>query len=406
MTDTTAQTSRERLAIVTTHPIQYHTPWFRSIAANSAFDLKVFYLWDFGIEARRDQGFGQDIQWDIPLLDGYAYVFVPNASRDPGTHHFFGLQNPTLFQRLRDFRPDAALLIGYKYASLLKLIFAGGRPFPLIMKGDSHRLVPRSQSIKSQLTNRIISHIYRRFTAVLYVGKANRDYFRMHGVAEDRLFFSPHAVDNDRFGGNLQATRMAAAAWRRELGISDDHLLILFAGKFEDKKCPLDLLQAFTRLDRADVSLLFVGDGHRRDELQRRAANIPRVFFAPFQNQTKMPRTYATCDLFVLPSFGPEETWGLSVNEALCLRRAVVVSTHVGCGPDLVRNGTNGLTFPAGDVAALAQVLKEALADRPRLVDWGEAGYKVVTDYSYREATNGLKHAFEFATNANSFCTS
>src|SRR5437764_6735077 len=122
---------------------------------------------------------------------------------------------------------------------------------------------------------------------------------------------------------------------------------------FEDKKLPLDLLEAFRRFSEKrgqrsevrgqkeegggrNVALLFVGSGTLETELRSRAATTANVFFAPFQNQTEMPRTYAASDLFVLPSLGPEESWGLAVNEALCLSRPVIVSDHVGCGPDLV----------------------------------------------------------------------
>lgn len=133
-----------------------------------------------------------------------------------------------------------------------------------------------------------------------------------------------------------------------------------------------------------------MGNGALEGELRKRAAECRNVFFAPFQNQSEMPRTYAACDLFVLPSFGPEESWGLAVNEALCLARPIVVSSHVGCAADLVREGVNGLAFPAGDVAALTDALRNALSDRERLAEWGKAGREIVAKYDYPAATEGL----------------
>ena len=72
-----------RLAIVTTHPIQYYAPWFRHLAAGGDLDLKVFYLWDFGVTDKVDPVFGQAVRWDVPLLEGYEHEFVPNRSRRP-----------------------------------------------------------------------------------------------------------------------------------------------------------------------------------------------------------------------------------------------------------------------------------------------------------------------------------
>jgi len=43
--------------------------------------------------------------------------------------------------------------------------------------------------------------------------------------------------------------------------------------------------------------------------------------------------------------------------------RAVIVSDQVGCGPDLVRNGENGYTFPCGDIPVLAEALQGVLED-------------------------------------------
>lgn len=388
---------RRRLAVATTHPIQYYAPWFRWIAANSReIELKVFYLWNRGAEAKHDPGFGRAVQWDVPLLDGYEHEFIPNTARVPGSDRFLGIRNEKVGSRIRAFAPDAALLIGYRYASMMRLIFTPerARGYPLIFRGDSHRIsASRSAKWKVESRKAVISQVYRRFAAFLYVGQANRDYFQMHGVPEEKLFLAPHAIDNDRFMGSADDAGDAAKAWRRSLGIPEDHLVVLFAAKFEEKKRPLDLLAAFEALGRDDVSLLFVGNGQLEQELRTRAGGARNVFFAPFQNQSEMPRTYAACDLFVLPSFGPEESWGLAVNESLCLARPVIVSDHVGCAADLVRHGQTGLVFPAGDVLALTEALRNALSDRERLREWGIAGRQIVRNYDYAHATAGLERA-------------
>ena len=60
-----------RLAVITTHPIQYYAPWFRYLSGMPGLDLRAFYLWDFGVTDRVDPQFGQAIRWDVPLLEGY-----------------------------------------------------------------------------------------------------------------------------------------------------------------------------------------------------------------------------------------------------------------------------------------------------------------------------------------------
>lgn len=382
-----------RLAVITTHPIQYNAPWFRHLSRERGLDLRVFYLWDFGIAPRRDPRFGHVIQWDVPLLEGYDSEMVPNASWRPGTHHLAGLWNPSLPRRVRAFDPTHVLLLTYNYAAIYDFLARWGNTrAPLLFRGDSHRLV-RPAGLGAVVRRRLIERIFRRFSAFLYVGQANRRYFTEHHVPDARLFFAPHAVDNDRFIDGDGTARRDAQLWRTELGIPRAHRVVLFAGKFEPKKRPLDLLHAFRRAAVPETSLLFVGAGELDSALRSAAGADPRIHFAPFQNQTAMPRTYAAGDLFILPSFGPGETWGLAVNEAMCVERPVVVSSHVGCAEDLVEHGRNGLTFPAGDVDALARTLQVALSDDARLRAWGRAARDRVTRYSYAAAADGLCEA-------------
>lgn len=379
----------KRLAIVTSHPIQYYAPWFRHLA--TVANIRVFYLWDFGITEQADQGFQQVVQWDIPLLSGYDYEFVQNVSSAPGTYHFWGLQNPTLIDQVKAFQPDAVLMMNYNYASLYRFLWQWNSDWaPLLFRGDSHRLIPTS-GLKATLRREVISQIYRKFSACLYVGKANYEYLRFHRVPAERLFFSPHAIDNQRFMSQIETAHETAIDWKHALGIPAATSVILFAGKLEAKKRPLDLLQAFVKANLPNVALLFVGAGQLESELRSQAP--PNVYFAPFQNQSLMPRTYAIADLFVLPSYGAWETWGLAINEAMCLARPVVVSSHVGCAQDLVTPFENGLLFAAGDTDALAACLREAFSDRSRLQAWGAASQARIAQYSYTQATDGLFQA-------------
>jgi glycosyltransferase involved in cell wall biosynthesis len=242
----------------------------------------------------------------------------------------------------------------------------------------------------------VLAALFRRFAAFLYVGEANREYLRQHCVPADRLFFSPHAVDNDRFAADLGATRNEALVWRRELGIPQDRQVILFVGKFEDKKRPTDLIEAFAHAKLPRAALLLVGNGHLEPQLREAAARVQHVYFAPFQNQSKMPRTYAAGDVLVLPSLGPHETWGLCVNEAMCLGKPVIVSSHVGCGPDLVKHGKNGFVFPAGDIDALADCLREITRDPERIPTFGAGSRELIKGYGYRQATDGLLAALNW----------
>ena len=83
----------KRLAIVITHPVQYYSPIFKLLTKAGKIKLKVFYTWEKSSALKYDPGFGKDIEWDIPLLEGYEYTFVKNVSKKPDSNHFNGINN-------------------------------------------------------------------------------------------------------------------------------------------------------------------------------------------------------------------------------------------------------------------------------------------------------------------------
>ena len=377
-----------RLAVVLSHPTQYYSPWFRWLRAHTELEFRVFYLWEAGVTAQADPGFRRTFKWDVDLLSGYDHEFVPNVADQPGTEHFRGLRNPTLTTRLAAWKPDAVLLFGYAYATHLRLImWARSRGLPLIFRGDSHFLGRTAPGWSRTL---LLKLLYRQFAAVTYVGQANRDYFATLGVPSRKLFFAPHSVDHGLFDATRPDHRAAAASLRAQLGIAASTRVVLFAGKFVAAKQPRELLDAFLALNLPDAALVLVGDGPEKSALQERAqsASPGQVHFLPFANQSEMPARYLLADIFVLPSRGLYETWGLAVNEAMHMGVPCLVSDRVGCQRDLVTDGETGWVFRAEHPAVLREKLAAALASdlpafKPRVA-------ARIAGYTYEQTTAGL----------------
>lgn len=378
------------------HPTQYYSPWFRWLRSRSGIPFRVFYLWDFGVTRQRDPGFGTTFSWDVDLVSGYDHEFVPNLSRHPGAESFFGFRNPGLTARLAQWRPSAVLLFGYKWAAHMRVIaWAWGSRTPLIFRGDSHLL---GRGSPGPLVRLALRAVYSRFASFLYVGEANRDYFRAFGVPDSRLFFAPHSVDAELFNPEGPGHRESARALRVRLGIAPGAKVVLFAGKLTAAKQPAELLEAFVSLGRPDTELVFVGDGPEKAALEARAraAAGSRVHFVPFANQSEMPARYLLADLFVLPSRGVYETWGLAVNEAMHMGVPCLVSDRVGCQRDLVLPGETGWVFDLGDAGALRAALGRALDDlsqAPLAARMRDAVRKRISGYGYPRTTAGLLEA-------------
>lgn len=404
----------KKLAIIVTHPIQYYSPLFRKINEMGKIELKVFYTWSQAQGKKYDPGFGKEVDWDIPLLDGYDYTFVNNISKKPGSNHFNGIINPTLIKEIEEWNADAVLIIGWNFNSHLKAMRYFKGKIPVYFRGDSTLLDERSE-LKRIARRIFLRWVYSNIDYAFYVGTRNREYFLAHGLKPEQLIFSPHAIDNERFYDKDGRYKQKALEWRRSLGIKDNDFVFLFAGKLEPKKNPMSLLRAFIQLNLSrEIStsispknpkahLIFVGNGVLENELknyvtlrQAQCDSHYKIHFLPFQNQSAMPIVYRLGNVFVLPSQGPGETWGLAVNEAMACGLPVIVSDKVGCSVDLVENDKNGYIFKSNDEEELIKIMNSFIDkwknDKNKIDEMSLNSIEKIKDYSVDVLAENIKN--------------
>ena len=373
----------KKLAIVTTHPIQYYAPFFQILAQQVS--IKVFYSLGVSLQNKIDPGFGKVIEWDIPLLTGYEYCFAENKSKTPATNRFWGINNLDIIKVIDEYNPQAILVFGWSNFSHLKLMVCYKGKIPVWFRGDS-TLLDNSGSgfsvIRNLCRKAALSIIYRFIDKAFYVGTNNRKYFEWAGVLKQKLVHAPHAIDNERF---LENRTLEVIEFRKKLNIPQDALLFLFAAKFEKKKDPMLLLRAFEKAD-TNGYLLIAGNGALENQIRSFVVFMTkrdRVRIVDFQNQLNMPVLYQAADVYCLPSAGPGETWGLAVNEAMISGCAICVSDKVGCAEDLVINGLNGYIIKAGCTEDWAQVLS-VYTDRELAKKQGEKGREIARSFNYK----------------------
>lgn len=340
----------KKLAILTTHPIQYYAPVFRLLTERGKIEVKVFYSRP-PETTQYDKGFGRIVEWDIPLLEGYAYEYLEMGEVSP----------------ISKYSPDAVLVFGWSFPGHLKAMRMLKGKTAVWFRGDS-TLLDERPGLRQWARRLFLRWVYSHVDKAFYVGTHNKHYFLAHGLREDQLVFAPHAIDNERFADNEERQyETRARAWRQELGFADNDVVVLFAGKFEPKKDPLLLLEAVQRIGPS-LKLIMVGNGVLENEVKAIISRNPNMRWLEFQNQSMMPVVYRLGDIFCLPSRGPGETWGLAVNEAMACGRPVIASTQCGCATDLVINGQTGHQFQAGDLASLTAALQKTLTSDLRLL--------------------------------------
>lgn len=382
-----------KLAIVCTHPIQYYAPVFRALAQSGSVEPRVFYTWSQSSEgANFDPDFGMRFAWDIPLLEGYGHSFVENTASDPTPSRFFGVRTPTLLREISTWGADAVLVYGWPMYAHLRLLVQSKRKLPVLFRGDSTLLDP-IKPLRRLARRTLLRWVYSHVDMAIAVGQNSRDYFRWCGLPSERIAFAPHSVDTGRFSDPTGEHEQRASIWRAEFYIPEACPVLLYAGKFTEKKDPLSLLEAFQKLGTS-AHLVFVGSGQLERALRERAGTLPNVHFLPFQNQSVMPSVYRLADLFVLPSRGPGETWGLAMNEAMASERPVIAGSRVGGARDLIEPGRTGWTFESGNVEALAGVLLDAIGlGREGLLNMGGRARQAISNWSTEAAAKGIETA-------------
>jgi glycosyltransferase involved in cell wall biosynthesis len=400
---------RVRLAYLVSHPIQYQAPLLRRIAQEPGIDLTVLFGSDFSLSAYRDEGFGVDVAWDIPLLDGYRHEFLQPLI-DHRTVSFTSPLSRNLYQRLTlsDGSPafDALWIHGYaSLQSIQALLFAKALGIPVLLRADSS-LYDRPRSFKTLAAKKLVLGLLRRFVAAtLPAGTPNAEYWAHYFGADFPQFLMPYAVDNEAFAAGALAAAADEPSLRAQLGLALTTPVVLFASKLQTRKLCVDLVHAFHQLltDPAlrlenPPALLIVGDGEERASLEAlvRDRHIPGVVFAGFRNQTELPRYFQLSTVFVLPS--RHEPWGLIVNEVMAAGLPAIVSSDVGAAPDLVLNDSTGYIYPVGNVAALAQALHKILSTPGKAAAMGHAAQLHMARWSIESNIAGLRNALAHTT--------
>jgi len=379
------------IIFLNSHPIQYFAPLYQQITDATDLDLEVVYCSDDGIVGRKDAEFGVNLKWDIPLLEGYRYLFLKNYSFYPSKNNrMWGMINWGIIPYLYKKPPSLIIVHGWLYIThLLTIIFGKIFGHTICLRAET----PLNQELLKPKTitffkHRVLQVLFLFIDHFLYIGFQNKLFYQKMGIAERKLHFAPYCVDNERFHTIHTQTNKTEA--RKKLGLPLAPKIILFSGKYIEKKRPFDLLQAIMLLGDIDFLLVMVGDGELRPRMLTFIEEHQlekKVVLTRFVNQTEIPFYYAAADVFIMCS-GLGETWGLSVNEAMNFELPIVISDACGCSYDLVEHQKNGFIFPMGNIHLLQEGLEKCLHLKDNAM--GNYSLQKIKQYSFQQVIQTL----------------
>lgn len=201
-----------------------------------------------------------------------------------------------------------------------------------------------------------------------------------------RLATIPLGVDTDRFHPPTDAERREA---RGRLGVAEDEVVILFVGRLSHhaKAHPFPLYVGAAEAARKSgrpIHLIFAGWAANQAVLEafrdgaKRFAGGARVSFVDGTAQENRTGVWHAADVFASPSDNIQETFGLSVIEAMSCGLPVVATDWDGYR-DLVADGETGLLVPT-------MTVRDASATTTSRLLMGELNY----DYFLAECSQGV----------------
>ena len=342
-----------RLAFLLAKPTQFDAPFFQWLQRHRpGIPFKVYYWQPVDTGADTDTETGRSLAWGINLLEGYPWL-----QADPG--------QPDAFENeLRQNGVRYLVSNGWKkgFAPLLKAAQKQGTALGLRIDSVAWDIPPHLL-----LARRIVlGRAYKKFSLFFSSGSLCDDYLRKIGISQEKIRRWPYIIDDAFFARNPR--RIEEALVLRQRYALDERPVVLSVCKWVDRENPAELLQAFIQLNDAGLQLVMVGDGALRPRLEalRRQARQLSITFPGYVPYTELPAWYALSSVFVHPA--RREVWGVSIHEALAAGCAAIGSSRVGSACDLIVPGGNGYTYPLGNLPALAQAIRQALAIPPSAI--------------------------------------
>jgi glycosyltransferase involved in cell wall biosynthesis len=284
-------------------------------------------------------------------------------------HNIYHQLSPSILRALkRHGIPAVMTLHDYKLICPAYTLYTDGSPCERCRGHRYYNAVLHSCVKDSRLKSAICAtEAYAHATTGIYRDNVNfyvaPSQFMARKVVE--FGFNPHQVVH--IPNFIDATRIDAASAVGEY--------VLFAGRLEKVKGVMTLLRAIDSSALARTrEVRIAGDGEQRAELEAycASAGLANVRFLGHRSPADMKQLLADAAFAVVPSEWYENA-PLSVMEAAAHGKAVIVS-EMGGIPELVKPGETGVTFPAGNVEALAGAIEALLADPAKTAEMGRRG--------------------------------
>ena len=326
---------------------------------------------------------------------GFEVYKIPSLSLNVYPEIKWGLPDPRMLHKLREFDPDVVHAVNPIWTSAYGVLLAQWDAYPLVC--SFHTNIPEYTDALGigwvrPLAEKALGYLHGRASVNLCTSAPMVDKARGLGFPNVKLW--PKAVDTALYRPD-QATREMR---ERLTGGHPDAPLVTYIGRISKEK-DLDRLAHVMQLVREKVPaarLALVGAGPHFEQIQQDFADQGEdAVLTGYLSGDELAAAFASGDVFAFPS--ATETLGLVALESFA-SGVPVVGTRAGGIPFVIDDGETGLLVDEdADDMAWADALTQLLLDRDRRSSMGRAARAEAEKFSWRESTLALVDAYQEA---------
>lgn len=286
-----------------------------------------------------------------------------------------------LYKEIKKTKPDVILSDGFFQWTLMCVIYKMFHPkvkHVMCYEGWNH--TERNAGWLNTLYRKFAGHF---IDAICCNGTLSKEYVKGLGYPEEQIYLGNMAADTSFFREESdRVTDEKKDSFRKQFGLNE--IVYVFSGRLVQLKGIAELLAAwgaFSEGKENEVSLLLVGDGPQRNELEKYCQDnsLSNVVFAGRVDYNKLPLYYGSSSAFIIPTL--QDNWSLVVPEAMACGLPILCSVYNGCWPELVHQ-ENGWTFDPLNKQNMIDVLDESFKNKPHFKEVGDNSRRIVEEYT------------------------
>ena len=376
------------LLFIALNPIQNVKP-YRLLQQNVQVNLMVSYLEKPDASNFSGKENINKSAFDNDMLSGYQHQFIPNKRWFSRTNGFFAYGSFAIWDYVKN--AEIVVIYGHNFLTFwIAMLAAKLNGTKIVLTTDATYIKANDESggWKMKLKPVLLRFLYNSWANAVFVPSTAAKLFLItQGINEKNIIITPYVVDEDLI--QQIATSTNIIIFREKIGISTTDIIFVFCAKFIDRKRPMDVIEAFAKIDTKAASLIMIGTGPLLELLQKRVYELGlrnKVIFLGIVKYSELASYYTASNVLVFCS--DHEPYGLPVNEAMICGIPVIVSDRIGARLDLVDEGITGWIYPTANVESLAAIMQHAIDTKENLPRMGKAAQEKMKYWDSNENVN------------------